>query len=327
MNELLTALAESRFVVLALVFAAVFMAAIGVGVLVARNPVSARLSGTKGDNPGATVANVKLRQQGGRWIENPFMKQLARPFMRGGDEQGLSTLRRRLIQAGYMQPWAVTGLYSARMLLAVVLPLTLITIVPLLAGGLSVNRLLAVAMLSGLVGLYLPTIWITHRIDARQQAVRESLPDALDMMLVCVEAGLGLDAALSRVAQEIERAHPLLAFHLQLVGFELRAGRSRDQSLRSMAERIGLDEMNSLVTVVVQSEALGTSLGQALRVYADDMRKKRMMKAEEKANMLPVKLSIPLVIFVLPALMVVMMSPAVIKVIRVILPVFKGTAR
>ena len=99
MNELLTALAESRFVVLALVFAAVFMAAIGVGVLVARNPVSARLSGTKGDNPGATVANVKLRQQGGRWIENPFMKQLARPFMRGGDEQGLSTLRRRLIQA------------------------------------------------------------------------------------------------------------------------------------------------------------------------------------------------------------------------------------
>jgi tight adherence protein C len=325
MNELLTALADSRFVVLALVFGAVFVAVIGVGVLVGRNPVSERLGGGgKGDL--VDVPAAKLRQQGGRWIENPLVKQFARRFTRG-DDRGLSTLRRRLVQAGYMQPWALTGMYAARMTLAVVLPLTLITVVPLLAGGLSVNRLLAVAMLSGLVGLYLPTIWITHRIDARQQAIRESLPDSLDMMLVCVEAGLGLDAALARVAQEIERAHPLLAFHLQLVGLELRAGRSRDQALRSMGERVGLDEVNSLVTVVLQSEALGTSLGQALRVYADDMRKKRLMKAEEKANMLPVKLSIPLVIFVLPALMIVMMSPAVIKVIRVILPVFKGTAR
>ena len=314
---------DSQFVLLALIFGAVFLVAAGIGFLVTRSPASARLEA--GSKPEASTLNVgvKLRPKAGRWFDNILVKRAIEPFV-PHDEANLSSLRKRLVQAGYMQPWAVTALFISRIVCAIMLPILALIFVPVLSsGGVTVNRLLIVCGLAALVGLYLPTMWIIRKTDYRQQTIRRALPDALDMMLVCVEAGLGLDAATARVATELERAHPLLAQQFNYVGLELRAGRSREQALRAMADRIGIDEVSSLVTVIVQSEVLGTSLGQALRVYAEEMRQKRLMAAEEKANMLPVKLAIPLVIFILPALMTVVMSPAVIKVIRILLPIMR----
>jgi tight adherence protein C len=174
------------------------------------------------------------------------------------------------------------------------------------------------------VGFYGPTLWLRHRIRMRERAVQEGFPDALDMLLVSVEAGLGLDAAIARVASEIRAAHPIIADEFGVVGLEVRAGKSRHAVLRDMAERIGVDEVSSLVTVLNQSNRFGTNVADALRVYASEMRNSRMMRAEERANKLPVKLSIAVVLCMLPAMFAVILGPIVIKVVRVLLPTTLG---
>ena len=143
-------------------------------------------------------------------------------------------------------------------------------------------------------------------------------------MLVCVEAGLGLEAAFARVGQEMTRSHPLLAEQLGSVVLELRAGRSREDALRRMADRAGVDEIRAFATLLIQSTKLGSSIGQTLRVYASEMREKRRMRAEEKAHRLPVLLSIPLVACMLPVMIGVLMLPAVIRTVRVLMPALAG---
>ena len=170
------------------------------------------------------------------------------------------------------------------------------------------------------IGIFLPRIWVSHRIDQRKLQYTEAFPDALDMLVVCVEAGLGLDAAITRVGEKISRAHPLLAEQFAMVALELRAGKSRADALRNMAQRVDIDELNSFVTLLIQSDQLGTSVAQTLRVYAEEMRVKRMLKAEEMAHKLPVKLVVPLVTCVLPAMITVVLLPAMIRIIRDVLP-------
>jgi tight adherence protein C len=136
-------------------------------------------------------------------------------------------------------------------------------------------------------GFYLPVIWVSRRVVRRQLAAREALPDATDLLLVCVEAGLSLGAALERVGREIGRAHPVLGQELAEVSRAIQAGKGREEALRDLADRLAVDEMNALVAMLVQTEALGTSLAQGLRVHAEDMRRKRFLRAEERANQLP----------------------------------------
>lgn len=161
-----------------------------------------------------------------------------------------------------------------------------------------------------------PLFLLKSRIRRRRQAFSAELPDALDMLVVCVEAGLGLDAALNRVCREIPPEASVLGEELHLTILELRAGKSRMDAFRGLARRTGLDEMGSLVAVLLQTESLGTSVGRALRVFAEDMRSKRHQRAEERAAKLPVQISIPLVLFIFPAIFVALLGPVLIRVFR-----------
>ncbi|GLQ05068.1 type II secretion system F family protein [Sneathiella chinensis] len=184
------------------------------------------------------------------------------------------------------------------------------------APELKLELILALCAGNALIGFMLPNVFLSRRKAARLVEVEHSFPDALDMLLVSMEAGASLDSALDRVGREIARAHPLLSEHLRAIGQELRAGTSREAAFRRFAQRIPTDDVRSFVALFVQTDRLGTSVAQALRVHAEEMRVKRVLRAEEKAHQLPVKLAIPLVLCILPALIAVIMTPAIIRIVR-----------
>jgi tight adherence protein C len=177
------------------------------------------------------------------------------------------------------------------------------------------NTLLVLAI-ALLVGYMIPETWLLWRIRARQHRLRLSIPDGLDLLVVCVEAGLGLDQALMRVSDELQITHPVLSEELQLVNAEMRLGKARTDALRELGRRTGLDDIKSLVAMLVQTERFGTSIAQSLRVYSDDLRLKRRQRAEEAAAKISVKMVPVLVFFIFPALMVVILGPAVITIMR-----------
>jgi tight adherence protein C len=211
-----------------------------------------------------------------------------------------------------------------RLILVIVLPVLLIGWIWLSGSRPSVMKLYMFGIAAAVIGLYGPSLFIRIKADRRQREIINGFPDALDLMLVCVEAGLGLEAAFARVGQEMTDAHPLLAEQLGAVVLELRAGRSREDALRRMADRAGTDEIRAFATLLIQSTKLGSSIAQTLRIYASEMRERRRMRAEEKAHRLPVLLSIPLVVCMLPVMIGVLMLPAIIRVVRVMMPALGG---
>ena len=229
-------------------------------------------------------------------------------------------LRKKLIAAGYTNPGAPRVFTLIRLVLTLGLPITAITFSYLAAEPPGWVKLYLMAAALAVAGLYLPNLWIAAKADRRREAMLNGLPDALDLMLVCVEAGLGMDAAFDRVGREVTRSHPLIAELLGLVVLELRAGRSREDALRRMADRAGIDEIRSFTTLLIQSGKLGSSIAQTLRIYAAEMREKRRMRAEEKAHRLPVLISLPLVGCMLPVMIGMLMLPAAIRVVRMLLP-------
>jgi tight adherence protein C len=178
---------------------------------------------------------------------------------------------------------------------------------------------LTICFLSALEGFYLPDIWLYIRTKRRKAKIMEALPDALDLLVICVEAGLGLDAAVNRVAQEIALRSDALSEELKLMNLEIRAGKLRQDALRNLAKRTDLEAVRSLVTLLIQTEKFGTSIAQALKVYSDSFRTQRYQKAEEIASKLPIKLLFPLIFFIFPSLFVVILGPAVIRFYEVIL--------
>jgi tight adherence protein C len=170
----------------------------------------------------------------------------------------------------------------------------------------------------------IPESWLTWRIRSRQHKLRRGLADGLDLLVICVEAGLGLDQALMRVSQELKVTHPELSEELQLVNIEMRVGKSRIEALRELARRTGLDDIQSLVAMLIQTERFGTSIAQSLRVHSDDLRTKRRQRAEELSAKTTVKMVPPLVFFIFPALMVVILGPAVITLMRTLGPTLNG---
>jgi tight adherence protein C len=322
---------DSDLIVIIVIFGAVIVAVFGVAFLFMKAPAQRRLEQRSGTAAAAaarsaasTGDDLSVRYADDRSAVARMLKPVQK-YIEPKDETKRSTVRRQLIQAGYMSPGAVGRYFGIRVILAAGLPLLFIIFAPLVSGDMEVEKILLFGLVLGFVGLYLPRIWLSQRISKRQQAFREGFPDALDMLLVCVEAGLGLNAALHRVGAEMGSAHRSLGEQFQFVGLELQAGKSREQALRNLSERMGIDEVKSLVTLLIQSEALGTSIGQALKVHAADMRIKRMLRAEEKAHMLPVKMAFPLIGFILPCLVLVVLTPAIIKVVRVLLPTLSGT--
>jgi tight adherence protein C len=314
-----------RLAVLLLLFLAVVGVSYGLAVMLGeRRQVQRRLvegSPSSVEPDVALGAGLRVHDARSAWVSLvTAIEKAGIPLVDTKD----ATLRSRLVAAGYTKEHAPRVYSLVRLIMVIGLPL--LTFAFLWASGSSplVTRLYIMGIIAALLGLYLPSLWIRAKADRRQRDIINGFPDALDLMLVCVEAGLGLEAAFSRVGMEMTRSHPLLAEQLGTVVLELRAGRSQEDALRRMADRSGADEIRAFATLLIQSHKLGSSIAQTLRVYAAEMRERRRMRAEEKAHRLPVLLSIPLVTCMLPVMIGVLMLPAVIRTIRVLIPAMSG---
>ena len=239
-------------------------------------------------------------------------------------ESEVSAIRERLVTAGYRHARAPI-LFMGAKLLSGILALGFAILLPLkLLGFPTVTTQLVIYVGAASAGYFLPMLWLRYAINQRKEKLQDAFPDALDLMVVCVEAGLGLDAAISRVSSEIHFAHKELAEELNLVSLELRTGLSRAEALKNLSRRIDLEEVGSLVALLVQTDKFGTSIGQSLRVHSDSMRVNRQLRAEEMAAKLPVKLLFPLIFFIFPSLFVVVIGPGAVKIIRTLMPVLAG---
>ncbi len=270
----------------------------------------------------SSVLGARLRALGGQ-----HQTSVAKPALRDRIEQAIDPLSRAiplstadvsrtrawLIQAGLRDPMHVNYYFGARVLAA--------------TAGFA-----AVALFSGFdnpfllvgvpgLGFFLPRFILKRMIRDRQQRIRLALPDALDLTVICVEAGLALDQALMRVGQDLHHAHPDLSDEFHLVNLEMRAGKPRADALRNLVERTGVDDIRSLVGTLIQTDRFGTSVAQALRVHSDSLRTERRQRAEEQAAKTTIKMVPPLVIFVLPSIIFVTIGPAVISLIRQLGPV------
>jgi tight adherence protein C len=226
--------------------------------------------------------------------------------------------------AGFKSPAAPKIYTLVRLCMIFLLPLAYVVLAFNSAEPPSFMKTYLVCTGLALLGLMGPTLFIRARADRRKEAIVNGFPDCLDLMLVCVESGLGLEAAIDRVGREMVVSHPLVAELLQLTILQLRAGASREEAFRKLADASAVDDIRSFTTLIIQSDKLGTSIGTTLRVYAAEMREKRRMRAEEKAHRLPVLISIPLVACMLPTMIGTLMLPAVVMVAREIFPIMAG---
>jgi tight adherence protein C len=236
-----------------------------------------------------------------------------------------SGMQKQLVQAGYRSPEAIYVLLGAKLLTALALPVVAAVLWSLYGTAeypLGSPATLVALILGSLIGFILPDYVLQKRINARRVKMTEGFPDALDMLVVCVEAGLGLDAAISRVATELRLSHPELASELELNSLETRAGKSRDDALKALGERMGVEEVQAMVTLLIQSDKFGTSVGTALRGYAEEMRVKRIQRAREKAAKLPVQMLFPVMVFIFPALFLVILGPAVVSIVNTMVGAF-----
>jgi tight adherence protein C len=313
----------SEVLLIATVFAAGCLLFLGLAPLFANKvDLRHRLAGT---TAAAVAPRASLRVDQGPSIWSRLVRII--------EERGVSLAdskpgvhSEKLIQAGFTQPHAPRLFMLVRTVLTLALPAVGATSILLTSDPKPMKLYMIVAGLA-VAGLYLPGFYIGSRAGARGKAILNGFPDTLDLMLVCVEAGLGIDACFTRVGQEVRRSHPLLADQFALVALELRAGRSRENALKGLVHRTGVAEIGSFVTLIIQSDKLGSSIAQALKCYAIEMREARKMRAEEKAHRLPVLISIPLVAFMLPTMIAVLILPGAILVKRDLLPSFANAGK
>jgi tight adherence protein C len=235
-----------------------------------------------------------------------------------------SSVRTHFMNAGFRNPSAPIIYFSAKTALALLFPALLYLYVSTTGSKLQGNTLLAVLLVVAAIGYYLPNIILRRMVFVRQREIFETFPDALDLMTICVEAGLAMDAAIARVADEIKLNSPTLSEELHLVTLELRAGASKEKALRNLALRTGVEDVDILVAMLIQAERFGTSIGASLRVHADGLRTKRRQRAEEAAAKIALKLLFPLIFCIFPSLLLVLLGPAFIQIYRILLPSLGG---
>jgi tight adherence protein C len=236
------------------------------------------------------------------------------------DEQDISHLRKTFLRAGIRKENGPMIFFGAKVFLAILLPTVFSLVKLMIIRPIPSIYTMFLAILLATIGFYLPGLWLRMRIKRRKEKVLEGLPEALDMMVVCVEAGMGLDAAINRVGEEIKLSNKVVGEEFRTLSLELRAGKQRKDALKNLSMRTDLEDLSSLVTLLIQTERFGTSIAQALRVHSDTMRVRRQQRAEEIAAKLPVKLIFPLMVFIFPSLFVIILGPAVIRIIRILLP-------
>ena len=239
-----------------------------------------------------------------------------KPGDKGND---LSDLRKRFLTAGIRHPGAPGIFWGARVLLAALMPAFVFFGVLVADKKFMPLHILLILLAVAAVGFYLPEVILDLRIRSRKEKIVRGFPDALDLLVVCVEAGMGIDAAINRVAEEIRLSSPVLSDEFRLLNLELRAGKSRADALRNLGARADVEEVRSFSTLLIQTDRFGTSVAQALRVHSDAMRTQRYHRAEELAAKLPVKLMFPLIMFIFPAIIVVIVGPAAIQIYQTII--------
>lgn len=232
----------------------------------------------------------------------------------GKNAEQLSKLRMKLSNGGFRGESTPTTFLASKTIVAVLLGLAATAFA--LAKGYPLGTAAGVIMMGAGLGFLAPDMWLSSAISKRQELIRLGLPDTLDLMVISVEAGLGLDAALQRVGDEMKSIHPILSEELQIVTFEAQMGVPRAEALVNLSTRTGLDEMRSLVAIINQAERFGTSIARALRNQSDALRVKRRQAAEERAQKTTVKLMAPLILFIFPAILVVLAGPAALKMIE-----------
>jgi tight adherence protein C len=316
-------------IVSAIVFLCIILVIVGVVMYVRSGKRKQKLLGKIKRDTKTTekpYSETKLPQTGG-WIQSRvlnFFGALGRRAPVGDVLVDYTKLRPVFLKAGIRRENAPTVYWGAKLFLAFVPALILFIYRVMLPGfPISTVQLVIILVLMAIMGYYFPDLWLRFKIARRKEVILKAFPDALDLLVVCVEAGMGLDSAINRVAKEIKSNYKVLSDELILYNLELRAGKLRKDALKNLAMRTDLDEVNNLVTLLIQTDKFGTSVAQALTVYSDTMRTQRYQRAEEMAAKIPVKLIFPLILFIFPSLFVAILGPAVINIYRVII---KGSA-
>lgn len=251
------------------------------------------------------------RRQAVRGRAERWLRSIGEHFV--ASRTNLDALRQTLAQAGYREASALSLYFAVRALLIVGVAVVPLLVVPLFTASATTPLLILPYFL--LPAWFAPRLWLSQRVAARQKEIQRALPDTLDLMIVCVEAGLGLNQALTRVASEIERVSPVMGSELRMLNLEIRAGTAREDAFRNLGTRTGVEDLRALATMMIQADRFGTSVAQALRVQGEALRTKRRQRAEEAAAKTTIKLVFPLVLFIFPALFVIILGPAVLSVL------------
>ncbi|WP_394831303.1 type II secretion system F family protein [Pendulispora rubella] len=270
---------------------------------------------TSAPDPDATVITTRTRS-----VWAALLAPLG-GIARSKEAEETSRMRKVLLHAGFRGAHALETFLGAKVALALALGGGLLMASSMLPKPVPGVRALAVVLLS--VGFYAPNTWLRGRVQSRQTALVRSLADTVDLLVTCVEAGLGLDVALSRIAKEVELSAPELSFELRQTTMEIQAGVARANAFRRLAERTGVDELRALSAIVIQTEMFGTPIGRALRTHASSMRTRRSHRAEEKAATASVKMMLPLIVCILPSLFAIILGPAIVRIVTLLGPALK----
>jgi len=250
----------------------------------------------------------RLRQSG----RNEKLEKFA-TFLEPKNAEELTAIQLKLTQAGYHSKDAVRFFHFAQMALGIVGLIAGVVYITILGSNgeeVDTQTMLTYVIGPGGAGYMLPKYWVNHRVEARKEEITSGFPDALDMMLVCVEAGQSLDQSIVRVSSELKASYPALGEEFEIVAYEMKAGKDKSNVLRDMGTRCGVQDVSSFVTVLIQSASFGTSIAEALRVYASEMRDKRVMRAEEAANKLPTKMTLATMMLTVPPLLIILVGPS-----------------
>jgi len=301
------------YLIVLVTFAAVVVLTLGIGKMVSDRQLRGRISQVVGlqKTPRSKLDAGISKPSSSRTAD--LMESLSRLSLPADGWQD-SQLKLKFIRAGFRGQKAPQTYFGIKSLLFIVAPLVLGATLFVLFPGMGFTKIAALVVFVAAAGYYLPDVYLRLRTSRRSRQMRETLPDLIDLLVICIESGLGLDAALNRVSREISRASPVLAEEFYLAGLEIRAGSGRVPALKNLSLRVDLEDLYNLVAMLVQADKFGTSLGASLRIQSEVMRVKRMQRAEEIASKIPVKMLFPLIFFIFPSLMFVIIGPAAIQV-------------
>jgi tight adherence protein C len=303
---------DPSFAVAAMVFLAVTLAAFGIMVFLQTRGAfkrrTASMAGIAGDHSGG----IQTPTRTGVDAVHKLIESTTKHYL-SIDSENMKILRRRLVQAAIFDPRAVGAFFLLRAALAVALGAVAAMTLPMLVAKFE-QFVWMFAGIGGLAGYVAPSLLLDRRIVAKRQEYRTAFPDFMDLLVVCADAGLAMEGALERVGRELAESYPSFAANIHMTNLEIRAGRPLSDALEHFGDRLGLDEVRSFATLIQQSDELGSSITEALRVYSEDMRHKRLSIAEEKAYALPAKLSLPLMVCIFPVLFVVILLPVFVRI-------------